>query len=173
MEEQSVQERGFSVSESGSVLSRPSTNAPFRSGQSTAVSVKSNGVEVQPSPRSRTPKRRKKHFAVSVAWERQVSEGRVPMDHNTFFCCCAKRVGHMFSLCSYADGTPIVIAGPCWPFCVFVTIPLILGTTFCVSYFLIFGSRFDLVSRSFSKRTVFLSRESFYSWAFLSLGGSW
>jgi hypothetical protein len=27
----------------------------------------------------------------------------------------------MFALLSHPDGSPIVIAGPCWPFCVFVT----------------------------------------------------
>lgn len=54
----------------------------------------------------------------------------------------------MFALMSYPDGTPIVIAGPCWPFCVFVTLPLVLGIPAVVTYFLVIddGTRFDLVS---------------------------
>ena len=32
----------------------------------------------------------------------------------------------MFALVSYQDGAPMVLAGPCWPFCVFITLPLIL-----------------------------------------------
>lgn len=133
MEEQSRGDVSFSVSESG---------ANNRRGNETRnPATTTNGVR-----NTNSPKRRKKQYAVSVQWEQAVSEGRVPTDHNTFFCCCAKRIGHMFSLCSYADGTPVVIAGPCWPFCAFVTLPLILGITFCVSYFLIFGTRFELVS---------------------------
>lgn len=60
-------------------------------------------------------------FAVSTQWEQEVLEGRAPRDVHTYFCCCARRIGHMFALLSYPDGTPIVIAGPCWPFCFFVT----------------------------------------------------
>jgi hypothetical protein len=46
----------------------------------------------------------------------------------------------MFALVSYPDGTPIVLAGPCWPFCVGVTLPLILGVAALVSYFLVINS---------------------------------
>ena len=60
-------------------------------------------------------------YAVSTAWEREVAEGKVPTDINTFLCCFARRIGHMFAICSYPDGTPILIAGPCWPFCALVT----------------------------------------------------
>lgn len=52
----------------------------------------------------------------------------------------------MFALVSYRDGTPIVVAGPCWPFCVFVTVPLIIGISGAVIYFLIIEDEFtDLV----------------------------
>lgn len=53
----------------------------------------------------------------------------------------------MFALVSFPDGTPIVIAGPCWPFCIFVTLPLILGISVAVSYFMIIdkNSVFNLV----------------------------
>jgi hypothetical protein len=75
-----------------------------------------------------------------------VEQGTLSRDINTFCCCCARRIGNMFVLCSYADGTPILIAGPCWPFCVFVTLPLIMGVAGLVSFFLIFDDRFGLVS---------------------------
>ena len=77
----------------------------------------------------------------------------------------------MFAICSYPDGTPILIAGPCWPFCALVTgkahinlclnvrlvfalvltfffsaVPLILGVSFLIAWFLIYDSdKFDLV----------------------------
>jgi hypothetical protein len=52
----------------------------------------------------------------------------------------------MFALLSYPDGTPIVVAGPCWPFCVFVTVPLIVGISGLVCYFLIIDDSYsDLV----------------------------
>jgi hypothetical protein len=52
----------------------------------------------------------------------------------------------MFALLSYPDGTPIVVAGPCWPFCVGVTLPVILVVTGLVSYFLVVDGDFGLVS---------------------------
>lgn len=52
----------------------------------------------------------------------------------------------MFALVSYPDGTPIVVAGPCWPFCVGVTLPVILVVTGLVSYFLVVDGDFGLVS---------------------------
>ena len=61
-------------------------------------------------------------YAVSTQWERSVSDGSAPRDFHSYFCCCATRIGNMFALLQHADGEPIVIAGPCWPFCVFVTV---------------------------------------------------
>jgi hypothetical protein len=60
----------------------------------------------------------------------------------------------MFALVSYPDGTPIVVAGPCWPFCVGVTLPLILVVTGLVSYFLVVDGDFGLVS---TKRFYYIS----------------
>lgn len=97
-------------------------------------------------------------YAVSTVWERQQVEGRSPPDIHKYFCCCARRIGNMFALVSYQDGTPMVIAGPCWPFCAFVTVPLILGVTGTVCYFLIIDSSYSslvsekCVSRSFCVR---------------------
>jgi hypothetical protein len=61
-------------------------------------------------------------------------------------CCFATRIGHMFALVTYPDGTPIVLAGPCWPFCIFVTVPLILAVSFAVCYLVILSDRFTVVS---------------------------
>jgi hypothetical protein len=87
-------------------------------------------------------------YAVSTQWERQQSEGRRIRDFHSYCCCCAKRIGNMFALLSSPDGTPIIIAGPCWPFCVFVTFPLIIGISTLVIFFLILGDTFILVSET-------------------------
>lgn len=52
----------------------------------------------------------------------------------------------MFILLEYADGSPIIVAGPCWPFCMFVTVPLILGISGLVTYFLVLNKDSGLVS---------------------------
>lgn len=94
----------------------------------------------------------KKVYAVSVRWEReqaeqrgQLSESSGPIverrpaleDFNALFCCCARRVGSMFFLVETKDGSPIVVAGPCWPFCTFVTTPLIIILSGMVGYFIV------------------------------------
>eukprot|EP00956_Cyclotella_meneghiniana_P024808 scaffold50463_cov63-Cyclotella_meneghiniana.AAC.2 len=58
-------------------------------------------------------------------------------DFHKYFCCCARRVGTMFFLLEKRDGTPIVVAGPCWPFCTFVTVPLIIVLSGLVAYFIV------------------------------------
>jgi len=99
----------------------------------------------------------KKTYAVSVRWEReqrerrgQISDSSGPIsrpkqaiftctmeDFHKYFCCCARRVGTMFFLLEKRDGTPIVVAGPCWPFCTFVTVPLIIVLSGLVAYFIV------------------------------------
>lgn len=66
---------------------------------------------------------------------------------NTIFCCCARRrVGSMFFLLERSnDGSPIIVAGPCWPFCTFITTPLILGISGLVGYFMIYTTTEDLL----------------------------
>ena len=61
-------------------------------------------------------------YAVSTRWEREVEENGPVKDFHRYFCCCARRLGNMFMLWERSDGSPIIIAGPCWPFCVFVTL---------------------------------------------------
>lgn len=58
----------------------------------------------------------------------------------------------MFVLLERTDGSPIVIAGPCWPFCMGITLPLILGISGLVSYFVLFSSSSGLVSAAGCKR---------------------
>lgn len=84
-------------------------------------------------------------FAVSTQWEQQVQNGESIGDIHRFFCCCARRLGHMHMILSGGDGTPLVIAGPCWPFCTFVTVPLIVGISGLVCYFFIINDYFSLV----------------------------
>mmetsp|Transcript_3596 Transcript_3596/g.8180 ORF Transcript_3596/g.8180 Transcript_3596/m.8180 type:complete len:271 (-) Transcript_3596:204-1016(-) len=90
----------------------------------------------------------KKEYAVSVRWEREMEEAKAagrkkPLctgtarDLDAWFCCCARQIGGMFSLVEQTDGTPIVIAGPCWPFCTFITVPLIVVLSGLVSYFVV------------------------------------
>lgn len=98
----------------------------------------------------------KKVYAVSVRWERaEAARIRPPSDSsgpvvehkpfltltmedfNRLFCCCARRVGSMFFLLERKDGSPIVVAGPCWPFCTFVTVPLIVVLSGLVGYFIV------------------------------------
>jgi hypothetical protein len=54
----------------------------------------------------------------------------------------------MHLLLASSDGSPLVIAGPCWPFCLCVTMPLIVGITGSVAYFFIINDYFALVSWS-------------------------
>jgi hypothetical protein len=132
-----------SISDTASFAGRDRLNTPMTARDAAFQARSHNGQAVEPPV---LPRRRKKQYAVSVAWEREVEQGTLSRDINTFCCCCARRIGNMFVLCSYADGTPILIAGPCWPFCVFVTLPLIMGVAGLVSFFLIFDYRFGLPS---------------------------
>lgn len=104
-------------------------------------------------------------YAVSVRWEREQAERTRPPtessgpviehkpcltftieDFNRYFCCCARRVGSMFFLIEGKDGSPIVVAGPCWPFCTFVTAPLIVVLSGLVGYFIVSNPDTGLVS---------------------------
>ena len=97
---------------------------------------------------------------MSVRWEREqaeqsgqpsessgpIMERRSPLeDFNSLFCCCARRVGSMFFLLETKDGSPIVVAGPCWPFCTFVTTPLIVIFSGMVGYFIVSNPNTKLV----------------------------
>ncbi len=104
-------------------------------------------------------------YAVSVRWEqeqeerhRQLSDSSGPVtdnkpiltysleDFHRYFCCCARRVGSMFFLLETTDGSPIVVAGPCWPFCTFVTLPLVVVLSSLVGYFIVLNENSGLVS---------------------------
>lgn len=84
-------------------------------------------------------------FAVSMRWEKEVLENGPIKDYHRYFCCCARRVGNMFILIEKRDGSPCVIAGPCWPFCMGVTVPLILGISALVCIFILFNDESGVV----------------------------
>ncbi|CAB9529745.1 expressed unknown protein (Partial), partial [Seminavis robusta] len=113
----SPKETGFELSESA----RQEENGAMNT-ESTGAASPNGGDSSAVQP----PRRRKKQFAVSTRWEQEVASRGQPSDMHSYFCCCARRVGNMFILLEYADGSPIVVAGPCWPFCLLVTVPLIL-----------------------------------------------
>ena len=52
----------------------------------------------------------------------------------------------MFFLVERKDGSPIIVAGPCWPFCSFVTVPLIVVCSGLVGYFIVSNPNTGLVS---------------------------
>jgi hypothetical protein len=52
----------------------------------------------------------------------------------------------MFFICERRNGSPIVVAGPCWPFCTFVTLPLVAGLSGLTLYFCILKDGAPLVS---------------------------
>ena len=52
----------------------------------------------------------------------------------------------MFFLLEKKDGSPIVVAGPCWPFCAFVTLPLIAVLSGLCGYFIVSNPNTGLVS---------------------------
>eukprot|EP00979_Chaetoceros_neogracilis_P005461 scaffold992_cov250-Chaetoceros_neogracile.AAC.5 len=61
-------------------------------------------------------------YAISKRWEAQQESGQsdkcTPQTCiSDIFCCCAKQLGSMHVLCERRDGSPVVIAGPMWPFC--------------------------------------------------------
>ena len=86
-------------------------------------------------------------YAVSTRWERELAEGRDEEEFlNKVFCCCARRVGNMYFLIEKQDGSPVVVAGPCWPFCMGVTVPLIVGISAAVIFLVIFNQRVGFVS---------------------------
>ena len=91
-------------------------------------------------------------YAVSTRWEREVAEKGPRRDFHSFFCCLARRMGNMFVLCERYDGSPVIIAGPCWPFCFLVTVPLILGIPAAVAYFYIINEDSPVVREADSRK---------------------
>jgi len=71
--------------------------------------------------------------------KQQLCSGDPRRDIDRWFCCCARQIGGMFALVEKTDGTPVVIAGPCWPFCTFITVPLIVILSGLVCYFVVFN----------------------------------
>jgi len=114
------------------------------------TSQENRALEIESSE----PVRLRKQYAVSVRWEREMEERgtqrRMPTPNSSLelfhmiFCCCARRIGGMFSLVERSDGSPIIIAGPCWPCCFFITLPLIAGIAGLVTYYVVFNQDLGL-----------------------------
>jgi hypothetical protein len=51
----------------------------------------------------------------------------------------------MYFLIEKEDGSPVVVAGPCWPFCVGVTVPLIVGISSAVIILIVLNPAAGLV----------------------------
>lgn len=127
----------MSVSTDQEAVNTSNTVQPQQVQQETTARQLSTSL---PNPVVPTLGRRKsKQFAVSTQWEREMAQGTLPKDIHSYFCCCATRIGNMSALLTYSDGTPLLIAGPCWPFCVFVTLPVLLGVPVVVIYFIFIG----------------------------------
>lgn len=91
----------------------------------------------------------RKEYAVSVRWEREQAgeiDAVLPKCHalNALCCQCATPIGGMFVLCQHSDGEPIVMAGPLWSFCMFVTCPLVLFISGVFFYFVLLNDEIDL-----------------------------
>mmetsp|Transcript_9178 Transcript_9178/g.15394 ORF Transcript_9178/g.15394 Transcript_9178/m.15394 type:complete len:258 (-) Transcript_9178:72-845(-) len=119
-------------------------------GEELSESMKEGVPEIEEAPRPETGdsaangRGRKKQFAVSTRWEHQMSERGGVGDMHQYFCCCARRLGNMFVLLQSRDGTPLVIAGPCWPFCLGVTTPMIAGISGLLTYFVLFNDKAEV-----------------------------
>ncbi len=94
-------------------------------------------------------RRRRKSTSLLSSWSECCKPYALTESFNTYFCCCARRVGSMFFLIEKKDGSPIVVAGPCWPFCTFVTAPLIVVLSGMVGYFIVSNPSAGLVCDRF------------------------
>jgi len=97
-------------------------------------------------------------YAISKRWEAEQETGQsaqcTPQNLlSSIFCCCARRVGSLHFLCERKDGSPIVVAGPMWPFCMFVTVPLVAGLSSLVLYFCILQKDAPLVRQKIIMNT--------------------
>ena len=133
----------YNYAENGSASSEYDSAA---SGAPSTVRSEVAGSRSADPPPAPLQSRPKKQYAVSTRWEREVAANGLPRDFSSYFCCCAHRIGNMFILWERPDGSPLVIAGPCWPFCIGVTLPLIIGISAVASYFVFFSKNTSVVS---------------------------
>lgn len=108
-------------------------------------------------------------YAISKRWEAEQETGQsaqcTPQNLlSSIFCCCARRVGSLHFLCERRDGSPIVVAGPMWPFCTFVTLPLVAGLSSLVLYFCILQKGAPLVrSENYCEYLILAIHDGFHS----------
>lgn len=109
-------------------------------------------TEAQPIQQEENTSSSKIEYAVSTKWEAEQRSHMIANQNqeqqqrpirkittvdicSSIFCFCSRRVGSMFFICESKKGKPLVVAGPCWPFCTFVTLPLIVGLSGLALYF--------------------------------------
>lgn len=85
-------------------------------------------------------KKQKKNYAVSIIEGSNNSSN----DIKSCFCCCATIIGGMYSLVEKRDGTPIIIAGPTWPTCLFFTFPMIIFGSISTIWFVLMDVETDM-----------------------------
>lgn len=78
-----------------------------------------------------------REMAENPAQQNNLNLAGTTEDFNNCFCCCANHTGGMFSLLENEDDTLIVITGPCWSFCTFMTLALILISSLLILFFII------------------------------------
>lgn len=85
-----------------------------------------------------------KEYAVAKAVSGEDRNGRTAGEKGGFLqsfyvcCCCARRrIGDMFVLLETRDGRPLMVVGPCWPFCAFITVPLIIVVSALIGVFVL------------------------------------
>lgn len=91
-------------------------------------------------------KKQKKNYAVSIIdinsnfyknSNHNNSRSNCCNDIKSCVCCCATKIGGMYSLVEGKDGTPIIIAGPSWPMCLFCTVPIVIASSFAITWFIL------------------------------------
>lgn len=91
-------------------------------------------------------KKQKKNYAVSIIdsnndyyknSNHNNSRSYCCNDIKSCVCCCATKIGGMYSLVERKDGTPIIITGPSWPMCLFFTVPILIASSFAITWFIL------------------------------------
>jgi len=99
-------------------------------------------------------KKQKKNYAVSITdsnndyyknSNNNNSRSYCCNDIKSCVCCCATKIGGMYSLVERKDGTPIIITGPSWPMCLFCTVPIIIASGFAITWFILRDAETNLV----------------------------
>jgi len=78
-----------------------------------------------------------KEYAVAKAVPTSSEKGGFLQSFYVCCCCARRRIGDMFVLLETRDGRPLMVVGPCWPFCAFITVPLIIVVSALIGVFVL------------------------------------